>query len=78
MNSDQAKGNLKQMMGSFKAKWGKLTDDEITESEGNKDYFVGKIQEHYGKSKEAATEEVNSFFQSFNTKNKSEDQGRYV
>lgn len=64
MNTDQVKGNWKQMTGSLKEKWGKLTDNEITESQGKREYFVGKIQEHYGKSKEIATKEVNDFFQS--------------
>lgn len=69
MNSDQIKGNLKQMTGSLKEKWGKLTDDEITESQGKQDYFVGKVQEHYGKSKEDATKEVNEFFGSMKREN---------
>ena len=64
MNSDQIKGNLKQMMGGLKEKWGKLTDNEITESEGRQEYFVGKVQEHYGKTKEQATQEVKDYFKS--------------
>ena len=65
MSNDKAKGNLKQMMGSFKKKWGKITDNELTESKGEQEYLAGKVQEHYGKSKDEAKKEVNEFFKSY-------------
>ena len=33
--------------------WGKLTDDEVTEAEGNIEELVFRIQEKYGESREA-------------------------
>ena len=48
MNSDQLKGNWKQLMGDAKKQWGKLTDDDLKQVEGRKDKLVGKIQERYG------------------------------
>lgn len=34
-----------QFKGDLKAKWGKFTDNDLTEIEGNMDKFVGKVQE---------------------------------
>jgi uncharacterized protein YjbJ (UPF0337 family) len=62
MNSDQIAGNWKKITGEVKKKWGKLTDNEITKAEGRADILAGKIQEHYGKSREEALKEVNEFF----------------
>lgn len=61
MNADQVKGNWKQLQGRFKQQWGKLTDDDLTQAQGRSDILVGKIQERYGKSKEEAKREFNSF-----------------
>ena len=54
MNEDIVKGNWKQVAGKIKAKWGKLTDDEIQQAEGNREVLVGKLQEKYGLKKEEA------------------------
>lgn len=62
MNDEQIKGNWKQIKGNLKEKWGKLTDNEIIESEGKRDFLAGKIQERYGKTKDSALEELNEFF----------------
>nr|WP_298137278.1 CsbD family protein [uncultured Pseudomonas sp.] len=61
MNSDVLKGKWKQVTGSIKQRWGKLTDDDVDVAEGHTDYLVGKLQERYGWSKEKAEEEVNDF-----------------
>jgi len=45
MNSDILKGKWNQLMGSAKERWGELTDDELTEAEGNYEVLVGKLQE---------------------------------
>jgi len=58
MNEDILKGNWKQFAGKVKAKWGKLTDDEIRESEGNSEYLVGKLQERYGLAKDQAEKNI--------------------
>jgi uncharacterized protein YjbJ (UPF0337 family) len=61
MNSDQIKGNWKQISGEAKKRWGKLTDDDMTEIAGERDKLVGKIQERYGKSREDAEKELDSW-----------------
>jgi uncharacterized protein YjbJ (UPF0337 family) len=61
MNWDQIEGKWKQLTGSIKAKWGDLTDDEITEIEGNREKLEGKLQEKYGRTKEQAQAEVDEW-----------------
>ena len=54
MNWDQVSGQWKQMKGSLKEKWGKLTDDDLSQINGNRDQLVGKLQERYGIAREEA------------------------
>jgi uncharacterized protein YjbJ (UPF0337 family) len=54
MNWDQAEGKWKQVKGSLKEKWGKLTDDDVDRIAGRRDQLVGKLQERYGIAKEEA------------------------
>lgn len=61
MNSDQVAGKWKQMTGTVKEKWGKLTDDDLTVIGGQKDVLVGKIQERYGITKEEALKQATEF-----------------
>ena len=68
MNWDELKGQWKQFKGAAKTKWGKLTDDEITQLEGNKDQIIGKLQERYGYKKTEAEREVNQWAESLNAK----------
>jgi uncharacterized protein YjbJ (UPF0337 family) len=61
MNSDQLKGKWKQMKGSVKERWGKLTDDDIDVIDGQHDQLIGKIQERYGIAREAAQKQVDEW-----------------
>ena len=58
MNEDIAKDHWKQLAGRIKAKWGRLTDDEVQEAEGNTEYLIGKLQERYGLAKEQVEENL--------------------
>lgn len=58
MNKDETCGNWKEFKGKVKEQWGKLTDDDLTVVEGKRDQLIGKIQKHYGCSKDAAEKEV--------------------
>jgi uncharacterized protein YjbJ (UPF0337 family) len=62
MNSDQVKGNWKELKGKAQQKWDKLTDDDVEQMKGDRTELVGKIQQKYGKSKEEAEKEVDEFF----------------
>jgi len=61
MNEDIFKGKWKELKGSVKEKWGKLTDDDITKVEGKTEKMVGVLQEKYGYSKDKAQEEYKKF-----------------
>ena len=61
MNWDQDKGNWKQFSGKMREQWGELTDDEIAKAEGNREQLVGLIQAKYGRSKEEAEREIDSW-----------------
>lgn len=58
LNWDTVRGNWKQVKGEVKRKWGKLTDDDMLQLEGNREKLVGKIQERYGLTKEVAERQV--------------------
>ena len=63
MNWDQMQGKWKQMKGSVKKQWGKLTDDDLEYMSGSKDQFVGRLQERYGITKEAAQHQADEWLQ---------------
>lgn len=52
MNADTFNGKWNQFKGELKRQWGKFTDDDLTQIEGNYDKFRGKVQERYGDRKE--------------------------
>jgi uncharacterized protein YjbJ (UPF0337 family) len=61
MNKDTIEGNWKQLKGSVQARWGKLTDDDLTVASGNTEILRGKIQERYGIHKEEAQKQLDEF-----------------
>ncbi len=58
MNSDQLQGKWKQLKGSLKERWGKLTDQDLETIAGKHEKLVGAIQERYGIAKEEAQRQV--------------------
>lgn len=64
MNQDQMEGKWKQLKGSFKEKWGKFTDDDITRLNGNREKIIGALQEKYGQTKEQAQKEFDNWYSS--------------
>lgn len=61
MNWEQIKGNWKQQRGEFRAKWGKLTGDDLEHAAGQRDRLVGLLEKHYGMAKEKAQSELDQF-----------------
>jgi uncharacterized protein YjbJ (UPF0337 family) len=67
LNQDVFKGKWKQVKGEVKQWWGKLTDDDVNQIDGNVDKLVGRLQERYGYAKEDAEKEVNRRLQTYDT-----------
>lgn len=64
MNWDQVEGKWKEMTGNVQAKWGELTNDEITEIKGDRRALSGKIQNKYGVTKEEAERQIDEWLAS--------------
>ena len=58
MNSDVVKGQWTQLKGKIRQQWGRLTDDDIAEINGDRDVLIGKLQELYGRSREDAEKDL--------------------
>ena len=65
MNFDMLKGKINQILGDAKTEFGKLTDDELKMLEGQRDKFIGVVQEKYGIAKEEAEKKVNEFLKKY-------------
>jgi uncharacterized protein YjbJ (UPF0337 family) len=61
MNADILRGKWTQIKGDVRKKWGKLTDDDLTQIEGESEKMIGKLQERYGYRREQAEKELNEF-----------------
>lgn len=58
MNNLQIKGDWKIAKAKLKQKWGALTDDDLTYSEGKTDELIGRIQKRTGKTREAVEKAI--------------------
>jgi uncharacterized protein YjbJ (UPF0337 family) len=65
MNNDTLQGKWKQLRGNVKTTFGKLTDDDLLQADGNADKMQGALQERYGYTKEQAQTEWNKFAQKY-------------
>ncbi len=61
MNWDQIAGNWEQYAGRIKQKWGKLTNDDLTEIDGQREELVGKLREYYGWATEHAEKQIDEY-----------------
>jgi uncharacterized protein YjbJ (UPF0337 family) len=61
MDWNRVEGNWKQVKGSVKTQWGKLTDDDLDVIEGNREQLEGKIQERYGIAKDQVRKDVDTW-----------------
>jgi len=61
MNWDRVQGDWKQFSGKVKAKWGQLTDDDLTQINGNREQLEGKIQSRYGYAKDKVKSDVDTW-----------------
>lgn len=54
MNRDTIEGSWREVKGRIQARWGKLTNDEIDQIDGNYEMLCGKLQKAYGMSRDEA------------------------
>lgn len=69
MNWDQVQGKWKQVKGSVKTRWGKLTDDDLDVIAGQRDQLIGRIQERYGIAKDDAQRQVDEWNRTLDQEN---------
>jgi uncharacterized protein YjbJ (UPF0337 family) len=61
MNWNEMEGKWKQIQSSAKERWAKLTDDDLDIIAGKREGLVGKLQERYGITKEAAQQDADAW-----------------
>ncbi|HSX20172.1 MAG TPA: CsbD family protein [Gammaproteobacteria bacterium] len=67
---DKTSGTWLQVKGAIKEKWGKLTDNDLTEIEGSREKLVGKLVNTYSMAEDQARKEANEFWKNFDRLNK--------
>lgn len=58
MNKDQLGGKLDEFNARVKRKWGELSDNEITDAEGNVELLAAKVRQKYGDSEEVVRKQL--------------------
>ena len=61
MNWDRVEGKWKQMRGAARAKWGRLTDDDLDLIAGHMDQLIGRLQERYGIARDEAEKQTDEW-----------------
>ncbi len=63
---DRVKGNWNKYAGQVRQQWGKLTEDDITVINGQRQELVGRLQIRYGLAKEEAEKQVEQWEKTVN------------
>lgn len=71
MNEERFNAQWSQLKGEIKKQWGKFTDDDLMQIEGNMQKFMGKAQERYGEQKGEVTKWVNNWLEKLEKSTKS-------
>jgi uncharacterized protein YjbJ (UPF0337 family) len=66
VNKDQISGNWHELKGKVRERWGKLTDDDLTELDGHAEELAGKLQKRYGLALEDAERQAKEFRSRYN------------
>jgi len=61
MDWNVIEGNWKQSQGKIRQKWGKLTDDDLTRINGQREQLEGLIQQRYGIAKDKVRQDVDAW-----------------
>lgn len=63
MSWDQLQSKWPQMRASLRHRWGRLTEDDLDIIAGNRDIFIGRVQERYSISREEARQRIDEWLQ---------------
>lgn len=58
MNEDIIKGKWNEVKGAVQKKWGKLTNDDIAQINGDRTRLAGRIQSAYGLRRDEAEQQL--------------------
>ncbi len=61
MNRDTLKGQWTQLKGAIREQWGKLTNDDLDEIQGQSEQLIGKIQQRYGIARDEAERQLEAW-----------------
>ena len=61
MDKNILEGKWKQIKGEAQKTRGKLTDDDLDQIDGDREVFLGRLQEKYGVAREEAEDMLNKF-----------------
>lgn len=61
MNWDRIQGSWREFKGNVKEQWGKLTDDDLDQIEGNREALAGRLQNRYGIAKDEAERQIDDW-----------------
>ena len=67
MASDVLQGRWKQIRGEMRNWWGRLTDDDLNQIQGNRDKLAGALQEKYGYTRSQADMEIERRLKAYDT-----------
>ncbi len=60
MDNQRIKGSWNELKGKLKQKYGQLTDDDLTYTEGKEDELYGRLQQRLGKTKDEVRRELDN------------------
>src|SRR5215813_2829203 len=64
MDWNVIEGNWKQAQGKIKQKWGKLTEDDLTKINGQREQLEGILQQRYGLAKDMVRKDIDAWLKS--------------
>jgi uncharacterized protein YjbJ (UPF0337 family) len=61
MNWDRVEGNWNEFKGKVQQQWGKLTNDDLAQVNGQRTELCGRLQQRYGYAKDQAEPEIDTW-----------------
>ena len=64
MDWNLIEGNWKQAQAKIKERWGKLTEDDLTKINGQREQLEGILQQRYGLAKDMVRKDIDAWLKS--------------